>query len=249
MAQKPAANQRARRNVVRESSRPKAFIPLLIVIAVVGASILGYVLSRKPPAPEFKPIVIDPASAAPEHGYLLGKADAPVKILEYADFECPACGHFATVTEPDVRKRLIETGIASLTFLDFPLSQHRNSQAASNAAACADEQGKFWQMHDELFNGQPDWNTQATDNPKSLFQKYATEIGLDMTRWESCYDARKYQKRIESNYASGERLKVAQTPTFVVGGQLVVGAPSFDALKATVDSAARKAAADSTARK
>jgi protein-disulfide isomerase len=233
-----AANQRGRRKVVRETSRPKAFIPILIVIAVVGASILGYVLTRKPAAPEFKPIVVDPATAGTEHGYLLGKADAPVKILEYADFECPACSHFATITEPDVRKRLIETGIASLTFLDFPLSQHRNSQAASNAAACADEQGKFWQMHDELFNGQPDWNTQATDNPKPVFQKYATAMGLDMARWEACYDARRYQKRIEANYASGERMKVGQTPTFVVGGKLVVGSPSYDALKKTVDSVA-----------
>jgi protein-disulfide isomerase len=235
-----AANQRARRNVVRESSRPKAFIPILIAIAVAGASILGYVLSRKPAEPEFKPITIDPATAGTEHGYLLGKPDAPVKIIEYADFECPACGHFATVTEPDVRKRLIETGIASLTFLDFPLSQHRNSQAASNAAACADEQGKFWPMHDELFNGQPDWNTQATNNPKPVFQKYVTALGLDMKRWESCYDARKYQHRIEANYASGERLKVAQTPTFVVGGKMVVGAPSYDGLKAVVDSVAAK---------
>jgi protein-disulfide isomerase len=235
-----AGNRRGRRNVVRESSRPKAFIPILIVIAVAGASILGYVLSRKPAEAEFKPITIDPAKAGTEHGYLLGKADAPVKILEYADFECPACGHFATVTEPDVRKRLIDTGIASLTFLDFPLSQHRNSQAASNAAACADEQGKFWPMHDALFNGQPDWNTQATNNPKPVFQKYAAAIGIDMARWESCYDARKYQHRIEANYASGERLKVGQTPTFVVGGKMVVGAPSYDGLKAVVDSVAAK---------
>jgi protein-disulfide isomerase len=235
-----AANKRGRRNVVRESSRPKAFIPILIAIAVVGASILGYVLTRKPAAAEFKPITIDPATAGPEHGYLLGKADAPVKIIEYADFECPACSHFATITEPDVRKRLIDTGIASLTFLDFPLVQHRNSQAASNAAACADEQGKFWPMHDELFNGQPDWNTQATNNPKPVFQRYATAIGLDIPRWESCYDSRKYQRRIESNYASGERLKISQTPTFIVGGKKVVGAPSYDALKAAVDSAARK---------
>lgn len=235
-----AANQRGRRNVVRESSRPKAFIPLLIVIAVVGASILGYALTRKPAQAEFKPITIDPATAAPEHGYLLGKADAPVKIIEYADFECPACGHFATITEPDVRKRLIETGIANLTFLDFPLSQHRNSQAASNAAACADEQGKFWEMHDQLFNGQPDWNTQATDNPKPVFQKYATSLALDMAKWEACYDSRRYQRRIESNYASGERMKIGQTPTFLVGGRMVVGAPSYDALKAVVDSAAAK---------
>lgn len=235
-----AANQRGRRNVVRESSRPKAFIPILIVIAIAGASILGYVMSRKPAEPEFKPITVDPATAGTEQGYLLGKPDAPVKIIEYADFECPACGHFAAITEPDVRKRLVETGIANFTFLDFPLVQHRNSQAASNAAACADEQGKFWPMHDQIFNGQPDWNTQATNNPKPVFRRYAESLGLNVKQWEDCYDSRKYQRRIEANYASGERLKVTQTPTFFVGGKMSAGAPSYDALKAMVDSAAKK---------
>ncbi len=199
-----AANQRSRRNVVRETSRPKAFFPILIAIAIAGASILGYVLSRKPAEAEFKPITIDPKTAGPEHGYTLGKADAPVKVLEYADFECPACGHFATVTEPDVRKRIIDTGLASLTFLDFPLVQHRNSQAASNAAACADEQGRFW------------------------------------AKWETCYDSRKYQGRIAANYASGERMKVSQTPSFIIGGKLYPGAAPYDDFKRMVDSAQQK---------
>ncbi len=235
-----AANQRSRRNVVRETSRPKAFFPILIAIAIAGASILGYVLSRKPAEAEFKPITIDPKTAGPEHGYTLGKADAPVKVLEYADFECPACGHFATVTEPDVRKRIIDTGLASLTFLDFPLVQHRNSQAASNAAACADEQGRFWPMHDMLFNGQIDWNTGATNKPKPVFQRYAAALGLDMAKWETCYDSRKYQGRIAANYASGERMKVSQTPSFIIGGKLYPGAAPYDDFKRMVDSAQQK---------
>jgi protein-disulfide isomerase len=230
-----AANRRGRRNVVRESSRPKAFIPILIVIAVAGASILGYVLSRKPAEAEFKPITIDPAKAGTEHGYLLGKADAPVKILEYADFECPACGHFATVTEPDVRKRLIDTGIASLTFLDFPLSQHRNSQAASNAAACADEQGKFWPMHDRLFQAQDEWNGLATSSPKPFFKRYAGEVGVDVAKWEPCFDARKYQKRISANFADGLRHGVVSTPSFVIGNKLYRGMGSYDEMKKIVD--------------
>ncbi|HEX6631156.1 MAG TPA: thioredoxin domain-containing protein, partial [Gemmatimonadaceae bacterium] len=67
-------------------------------------------------------------------GYRLGNPDAPVEVLEWADFECPGCMQFATVTEPDVRKRLIETGKMSLRFYDFPLSMHRNTWHASNAA-------------------------------------------------------------------------------------------------------------------
>ena len=152
----------------------------------------------------------------------------------------PACGRFATITEPDVRKRLIETGQANLTFYDFPLPQHRNSQPASNAAACADEQGKFWQMHDALFGAQDEWNTEATDNPKPFFMKYAATIGLDQSKFEPCYDKRTHQKRVESNFAEGERRRVNSTPTFFVNENRYATSMSYDELKAAVDSAVKK---------
>ena len=230
-----------RGNVVRNAStRPKGFYAILVVAAVLGASILAYTVRRKPDARVATPMNVDPAKAGPAEGYLIGKPDAPVKILEFADFECPACGRFATITEPDVRKRIIETGLASLTYYDFPLPQHLNSQAASNAAACASDQGKFWQMHDQLFATQDQWNTQATDNPKPLFMNYAATLGLDARTFESCYDARKHQKRIEANFAAGELRKIGSTPTFVVGDKMVVNALSYDELRALVDSATKK---------
>ena len=126
-----------------------------------------------------------------------------MQILEFADFECPGCGNFATVTEPDVRKRIIEAGLANFTFYDFPLPMHKNSQAAHNAAACAADQNKFWEMHDRLFGTQDQWNTQATDNPKPFFEKYASDIGLDTKAWESCFDDRKHQGRILANMNYG----------------------------------------------
>ncbi|MEP6904448.1 MAG: thioredoxin domain-containing protein, partial [Gemmatimonadales bacterium] len=193
MAGKP--NNR-NRNAVRDASiRPKKPYWILLAVAVVGASILGYSMSRKPAAPDATAVTPpDPVTAGPPQPYISGKADAPVKIEEFADFECPACGRFATITEPDVRKRLIDSGLASLSYYDFPLPQHRNSQSASSAAACANEQGKFWPMHDQLFAGQDKWNTEATDNPKPMFSSYAAAIGLDAAKFEACYDAKKYQK-------------------------------------------------------
>jgi protein-disulfide isomerase len=225
----------------RASSRPKAFFWVLGLIALIGVAALGYVASKPKSASADVHDVADTTNAGPAQGYLIGKVDAPVKILEYADFECPSCGGFATVTEPDVRTRIIEPGLANLTYYDFPLTQHRNTLAASNAAACADEQGKFWPMHDRIFQGQEEWNGEATDAPKPFFKRYAGEIGLDVAKWESCYDARKYQKRISANLADGLKRGVNSTPTFIIGNKMYPGMRNYDELKKLVDSVGKTA--------
>ncbi len=231
-----------KRNVVRNAStRPTRFYYVLGAIAVAGASILGYTLLRKPAAAVGTEIAPSPiAASGPSQGYTMGKADAPVEIIEFGDFECPGCGYFAIVTEPDVRKRLVETGIAKFTFMDFPLNIHKNTIPAHNAAACASDQGKFWEMHDRLFATQDQWNTQATDNPKPFFEKYAEDLGLNKAVWLDCYSSRKHEGRIMANFAAGERRQGNTTPSFVVGSKLYVGALGYDALKAIVDSATKK---------
>ena len=231
----PPASRNTGRNT-RQSNRPKPFIWLLGLIALVGVAALGYV-AAKPKSSSVQTLEsADTTNAGPAQGYVIGKVDAPVKIVEFADFECPMCGGWATVTEPDVRTRIINAGLANLTYYDFPLTQHRNTLAASNAAACADEQGKFWQMHDRLFQAQDEWNGEATDSPKAFFRRYAGEAGLDVPKWESCFDARKYQKRIAANLAEGLRRGVNSTPTFLIGNRLYPGMRSYDELKGLVDS-------------
>jgi protein-disulfide isomerase len=242
-SEQPRDKNVPRKNTVREarsaSSRPRAFLWLLGAIALVGVAWLGYVATKPKASPTDVRIVADTTNAGPPQGYLLGKVDAPVKILEYADFECPGCAGFATITEPDVRARIIEPGLASMTYYDFPLTMHRNTLAASNAAACADEQGKFWPMHDRLFQAQDEWNGEATDRPKAFFKRYATEVGVDVAKWESCYDARKYQKRINANLADGLRHGVGSTPSFIIGNKLYRGMGGYDEMKAIVDSIAK----------
>lgn len=227
------------KNSVREAraaKRPKVFLGVLGIIGLGGVAALGYVASKPKSSAANVSDVADTTNSGPAQGYLIGKVDAPVKILEFADFECPSCGGFATVTEPDVRTRIIDPGLANLTYYDFPLTQHRNTLPASNAAACADEQGKFWPMHDRIFQSQEEWNGEATDAPKPFFKRYAGEIGLDVAKWESCYDARKYQKRINANLAEGMRKGVGSTPTFIIGNKLYAGMRSYDELKKIVDS-------------
>jgi protein-disulfide isomerase len=227
-----------------QRSRGK-FLGAIVAIALIGAAAIGYKATR--PTNQPAATAVDPNLAREAEGYLLGDSTAPVQILEFADYECPACAQFATVTAPDVRKRLVETGQASYRFFDFPLRQHRNSRSASNAAACANDQGKYWQMHDRLFAGQMDWNTQATSNPKKVFQEYARELGLDVAAWEACYDSDKHQRRIAANEAEGDRRQVRSTPTFVIGDRMIAGALPFDRMKALVDSAAQRGAAPAPA--
>ncbi|MGH7650837.1 MAG: DsbA family protein [Gemmatimonadaceae bacterium] len=205
---------------------------------------LSYVATRKNQSVSVVPQAVDTTNVGPAQGYLIGKVDAPVKIMEFADFECPSCGGFSVVTEPDVRSRIIDKGLANLTYFDFPIVElHRNTLAASNAAACADEQGKFWPMHDRLYQTQTEWNGESTDAPKPFFKRYAQEIGLDVAKWEACYDARKYQKRISANLAEGLRRGVHSTPSFVIGNTLYAGMRSYDDMKAIVDSVAKASGA------
>ena len=240
---RPSDRNVPRKSAVREarsaSSRPKAFLWLLGAIVLVGVAALSYVATRPKAAATEVVQTADTTNAGPAQGYTMGKVDAPVKILEFADFECPSCAGFATVTEPDVRTRIIQPGLANITYYDFPLTQHRNTVAASNAAACADEQGKFWPMHDRLYQAQDEWNGEQTDSPKPFFKRYAQEAGLDVPRWETCYNVRKYQKRIGANLAEGLRRGVNRTPSFIIGNKLYAGMGAYDEMKAIVDSVAK----------
>src|SRR5215208_112342 len=182
MAKRPvdAAGRGRGQNVVKKSAKKsqRGFYTVLGLIAAVFLVFIIYQVTK----PKTQDVAtVDPNVPLPEaSGYLMGNPEAPVKVLEFADFECPACGQFFVLTEPDVRARLIETGLISYRFLDYPLPAHRNTWAASNAAACANEQGKFWEMHDQLFMGQDKWNGEATSRPKGVMKDYAKTIGLDV---------------------------------------------------------------------
>ena len=241
MAAKRVDTGRGRRSRVvseqRRSNRP--FVIALGVIAIVGVLALAWVVTRPKAGVTDVDLKADPTQA---RGYVLGDTTAPVQVIEFADFECPACATFATLTEPDVRKQLVETGKVGWRYFDFPLPMHRNTWDASNAAACADEQGKFWAMHDMLFANQDRWNGEATSSPKRVFKSYAEALSLDVPKWEACYDADRYRSRIASNRAEAERRNVESTPTFIIGGKMVPGALDYDKFVKYVNDAQQAAA-------
>ncbi len=220
----------------KQQSGPRVFFAAIVVIVVAGVATLAYLAARPKPTQVSK---VDPnLPPAVAKGYTLGQPNAPVHIIEFADFECPACGDYAVVTEPDVRKRVIDPGLATITYYDFPLPQHKNTWVASEAAACANDQGKFWEMHDRLFQGQTDWNTEATSNPAGVMKGYAKDLGLDVDRWQQCVDSRAHERDITANRSEGERRNIGQTPTFVIGSRMIPGEINADQMKAYVDSAA-----------
>ena len=238
MAKSKAGKKQSGKNAVRGTPN-KQFVAAIVIVALLGVGGLGYALSHRGPSV----IVVDPniPAGAPQ-GHLMGKADAPVQVIEFGDFECPACGNFATITEPDVRTRLINTGIVAFHYYDFPLSQHRNSFTAHLAAACAADQGKFWEMHDRLYAGQDEWSDLIDPNmtdPMSVFRRYAKELGLDVKTWENCVTSQKYTAQIKGNQAEGMRRNVQQTPTIIIGDQQVNGV-SYDQFKQLVDEALAK---------
>ena len=208
-------------------------------VAVLAAA--AFVMTGGEPKPDTFPV--DP-NAAPvtAEGYLMGDPNAPVEVLEWADFECPGCMQFATLTEPDVRERLVKTGQVKFRYFFFPLTEiHRSAASAAYAAACAGDQNKFWEMHDAIYAGFNDWAMGRARDPKNVFENYAERIGLDVGTWSSCYDSDKHRATIQSHVTAGVQRGVQSTPTFVVGDRQVAGALAYDQFKALVDSAAAKA--------
>ena len=233
--------RRGRPQVVKPARRVKRdnkkFYTALGAVGVLGVLAITYAATRSTAA---TPIQIDPNAAitGTAEGYVMGNATAPVEIVEYGDFECGACAQFAIVTEPDIRTKLVQSGQARFRFMDFPLQMHQNAVPAHLAAACANDQGKFWEMHDQLFQNQHRWNGEATRNPKGAFESYAKAIGLDADAWESCYDERRHLSKIQASVAQGNQLRVNATPSFIIGGKLYSGALGYDKIKELVDAAA-----------
>ena len=177
------------------------------------------------------------AAAGGFSGYAKGADSAAVEVHEYADFTCPACARFWVLTFPDIDARLIQTGRVKWRFHDRPLGgagEHAFSYMAAHAAACADEQGHFWQMHDQLFANQGAWNAQR--NPERSFRGYARAIGLDLGQYDDCMETGRFRARIQAQAEAADNLGITSTPTFVIGRFRIPGALSYDDFKRVVDS-------------
>jgi len=214
----------------------KPFFWGLAVLALAGGGWIWSALNQGGPRMYAEPVPpADAAAAAGFGGYVLGSDSAPVEVHEYADFQCPVCARFWLLTFRDVEERLIRAGRVRWRFHDRPLDgTHAFARMAAHAAACADEQGRFWPMHDQLLANQATWSAQR--NPERTFRRYAQDIGLDLAAYDQCMSTGRYRARIQAEAEAADRLGISSTPTFVIGRVRISGALAYDQLKSLIDS-------------
>lgn len=217
-----------------EPAPMKKFYGVLAVIVAVGLGFLFWQMNRATTPAVPVQVTVQPSDTAGFRGYQLGSDSAAVEIVEYADYQCPACQQFATVEWPYVRERLVETGRVRWVFRDFPLSQHQWARLAAHAAACANDQGKFWAYVDAVFATQPEWS--VSRDAGKIFRAQAEQVGLDTAAWDACMSSLRFAGRIQGSADEGLRAGVGSTPSFVIGGRLYAGVLPYDRIKALVDS-------------
>lgn len=163
----------------------------------------------------------------------LGDPNAPVTLIEFGDFECPFCGRFAMDTKPLLIENEIKQGKLRLVWKDFPLSIHTRAQKAHEAARCAQEQGKFWEYHDILFQNLR--NLKISD-----LEDYASRLNLDRNSFDVCLKSEKYTALVQKGVEEGIRAGVRGTPAFLVNGTLLVGALPYQAFSNAINEALKK---------
>ena len=154
-----------------------------------------------------------------------GNASAPVTIIEFSDFQCPFC---ARVNPTLDRVRQTYGDRVKIVFKDYPLPNHPQAPKAAEAARCAGEQGKFWEMHDAMFA-----NQRALEVPS--LKQTARAIGLNGAAFDSCLDSAKYEATVRSGSELGDKFGVNSTPTLYVNGRPIVGAMPFENFKQIID--------------
>lgn len=159
---------------------------------------------------------------------VLGKADAPVTIVEFSDIQCPFCKRFVDDAFVELKEKYIDTGKVKLAFRHYPLTSiHPNAKKAGEAVECANEQNKFWEYHDLLFVNQEAWSPLSDTEAVNSFVNYSGELGLDSAQFRNCLDTNKYAKRVEDDLAAGVKAGVDGTPAFFINGWRLTGAQPF----------------------
>ena len=221
----------------REETHPRSetanpyVIPVSILIA--GGLIAGAVLYSNGWSTGSAPSGPQSAAVAGQAGTVsakdlidddpaIGDPEASLTIVEFADFQCPFCARFFSTTEKQIIEQYVKTGKARLVYRDFPLTSiHPEAQKSAEASECADEQGKFWEFHDLLYQRQ---NALSLNN----YKQWAKELGLNAGSFDQCLDSGKYAAEVQKDFSDGQAAGVGGTPATFVGDTFLSGALPFE---------------------
>jgi len=228
--------RRQERKAEQRSAQKKGGMKRMLVwvgvVAAIALVIYGIVLGVLKTA-ENSPV---PSSvdAISETDWVKGERTAPVIVVEYGDFQCPACKAYYPVVK-SLSQEFSGTDVA-FVFRHFPLrSTHPNAEDASRAAQASGLQGKFWEMHDLLYERQDDWA--RVRNPNDIFKKYAEEIGIDVAQFESDIDSDAVKSAVDTNLSGGLSAGVNSTPSFFINGNYISNPSSIDEFRAHITDA------------
>lgn len=203
-------------------------IGLATVMLLIGGV---FFISKTQPATEVqsgKPA--DSTLLVRENSHKITTDSAKATLVEFSDFQCPSCG-----AAYPILKRITQeyAGKVNFVYRQFPLTIHINGFNAALAAEAADQQGKFWEMHDRLFEKQSEWS--ESDKWLDIFTGYAKDLGLNTEKFNQDISSQQLGERIKADQDDGNKLGVNATPTLYLNGEQIVGVPSYDVLKSKID--------------
>lgn len=203
---------------------------LLIGLAAIIVILLGYYFVKTGGQGTPAPVV-----EVTQTDHVRGAAGAKVTLVEFGDFQCPACGAY----EPMVEKVMNDNKtIAQFVFRNFPLTQlHQNALLGAKAAEAAGVQGKYWEMHDMLYAKQTEWG--GALNAKALLIGYAKTLKLDTAKFEADLGSTAIEDKIRAEYSEGVKLNIQGTPTFFINGKMITNPGSVEAFDKLIKDAAK----------
>ena len=204
------------------------FVLWAIIAIVIIGSIFGVIkMASKPQVSNSgSNISALTISAINDNENVKGDKNAKVALIEYSDFQCPACASYYPIL-----KKVSENLGAQVKFAyrHFPLPQHKNAKLAATVAEAAGKQGKFWEMHDLIFQNQSDWSEEK--NAAVLFAKYAQDLQLDLAKFQTDIASEEIKAKIENDYKSGAKAGVNSTPSFFLNGKKLDNPRNYDEFK------------------
>lgn len=231
--------QQMREERLRRQQRQRITTLLIVIGAVlIIIALLIYPTLQQSLAPSGNIVQITPKPRPNANFNTMGDPNAPVKIIEFSDFQCPYCKRFSDQTEPLIVENYVATGKVFFEYIPYGPGGYPIGQESSDAAMasfCAAEQGKFWEYHDMLFANHTGEN--VGDYTLKRLEAFAQALGLNLDQYNQCMKEKRFQDKIEEGIALGRENNVGGTPSFLINGKLVEGAVPYQTFQQEIEAA------------